>query len=118
MPRLDYGSKEDDAPQEAAPAAAPAPAEAAPAEEAAAPAEAPDDKEPPPSLEDAFYTLCTAMAGALEDDNMVAWQHCQEIQVWYTNAGADAAGDGQKHLAWAHAIQILEQLLGSALTQR
>jgi hypothetical protein len=112
MPKLDYGSKDEDVTQETAPDEATAPEVPAPA-----PAAPPDDSAPP-SLEDAFYTLCTAMCGVLEDDNMVAWQHCQEIQVWYTNAGADAAGNGQKHLAWAHAIQILEQLLGSPLTQR
>ena len=70
-----------------------------------------------PTLEDAFYTLCAAMGAVLEADDMVAWTHCQEIQAWMVNAGTDANGVSQQHLAWAHAVQLLEQVLGYSLHQ-
>ena len=72
---------------------------------------------PPPTLTDAFYVLSAALETALLDD-VPAWGHCQEIQAWMMNAGEDVAGQAQQRLAWAHAVQLLEQVLGHPLAVR
>ena len=107
MATRDHRSKDAEEVQEVAPHAATHQAHVA----------APDKHDLDPTLEDAFYTLCAALGAALEADNMVAWTHCQEIQAWMVNAGTDANGVSQQHLAWAHAVQLLEQVLGYSLHQ-
>lgn len=69
-----------------------------------------------PTLTDAFYLLCTAMAAQLVE-NVPDWQHAQEIQAWMQNAGEDANGTLQKLMAWRHAVQLLERVLGHSLSQ-
>lgn len=61
---------------------------------------------PIPTLDDAFMTLCMAMEPRL-DENMPALMHCQEIQGWFQN--------GNYQIAWQHAIQLLEGVLGVPL---
>ena len=70
-----------------------------------------------PTLEEAFFTLCAALSGRL-DDNLTAWDHAQEIQAWMVNAGDDPGGKAQQHLAWQHAVMLLEQVLGQSLALR
>ena len=60
----------------------------------------------PPTLEDAFYLLCEALCPHLED-NLPAQVHAQEIQGWHAN--------GNVTVAWQHAVQLLEQVLGQKL---
>ena len=59
-----------------------------------------------PTLQDAFTTLCCAMEPLLEE-SLPDQTHCQEIQGWYAN--------GNHGISWAHAVQLLEQVLGQKL---
>lgn len=59
-----------------------------------------------PSLHEAFMCLCAAMEPYLEE-SLPDLLHCQEIQGWKAN--------GNDHVAWQHAIQLLEQVLGQKL---
>ena len=70
-----------------------------------------------PTLQDAFYVLCHALEVHLEDD-MPRWAHAQEIQGWMADSGGDANGLGQQALAWTHAIELLEGILGRPLLHR
>ena len=60
----------------------------------------------PPTLSDAFHTLCYAMMPLLED-NQPSLIHCQEIMAWHA--------DGNVHVAMQHAVQILEEVMGVRL---
>lgn len=60
------------------------------------------------TLHDAFYLLCNAMLPLLED-NLPAYMHCQEIQGWMTDGGTNGP------IAWQHAVQVLEGVLGVKL---
>ena len=57
-------------------------------------------------LDEAFMLLCRGMIERLEDD-VPAQLHVEEIQGWYSN--------GNVAVAWAHAILVLEQVLGVPL---
>lgn len=61
-----------------------------------------------PTLDEAFHTLCMAMAPLCGDD-LVRQRHCAEIRGWLMN--------GNTLVAWQHAVMLLEGLLGSRLTQ-
>jgi hypothetical protein len=70
-----------------------------------------------PTLREAFYVLCEALAPHLVDD-MPRWTHTQDIQGWMHDAGDDATGRAQEAMAWTHAVQLLEGVLGRPLVQR
>jgi hypothetical protein len=70
-----------------------------------------------PTLREAFYILCEALAPHLADD-LPRWTHTQDIQSWMHDAGDDATGHAQEALAWTHAVQLLEGVLGRSLLQR
>ena len=59
-----------------------------------------------PTLQDAFTTLCCALEPLLEE-SLPDQTHAQEIQGWYAN--------GNHVISWAHAVQLLEQVLGQKL---
>ena len=61
---------------------------------------------PTTTLDEAFMLLCRGMIEKLEDD-VPAQLHVEEMQGWYTN--------GNVAVAWAHAILVLEQVLGVPL---
>ena len=62
---------------------------------------------PPPNLlQVAFTALCQALEPQLED-SLPDQMHCQEIQGWYAN--------GNHVVSWAHAMHLLEQVLGQKL---
>ena len=61
---------------------------------------------PTTTLDEAFMLLCRGMIEQLEDD-VPAQLHVEEMQGWYTN--------GNVAVAWAHAILVLEQVLGVPL---
>lgn len=60
----------------------------------------------PPTMDEAFHTLCRAMAVRL-DENEPARLHCDDIRGWYAN--------GNHVVAWTHAVQLLEGVLGATL---
>jgi len=60
----------------------------------------------PPTLAHAFTCLCQALEPLLEE-SVPDQMHCQEIQGWYAN--------GNHVISWAHAVQLLEQVLGQTL---
>jgi hypothetical protein len=70
------------------------------------PALAPVADPVPPTLAEAFTCLCQAMDPYLEE-SLPDQTHCQEIQGWYAN--------GNHLISWAHAVQLLEQVLGQKL---
>ena len=59
-----------------------------------------------PTLQEAFTALCCALEPLLEE-SLPDQTHCQEIQGWYAN--------GNHVISWAHAVQLLEQVLGQHL---
>ncbi len=61
---------------------------------------------PVPTLQEAFTALCQALEPLLEE-SLPDQMHCQEIQGWYAN--------GNHGISWAHAVQLLEQVLGQKL---
>ena len=58
------------------------------------------------TLDSAFMMLCDALKTHLDDD-LPAQLHCDEIQGWYAN--------GNHGIAWAHAVQILERVVGAKM---
>jgi len=62
--------------------------------------------DPKPTLDVAFVLLCQAMIVRLEDD-LPAQLHAEEIMGWHAN--------GNTGVAWAHAILLLEQVIGVRL---
>ena len=60
----------------------------------------------PNLLQVAFTALCQALEPQLED-SLPDQMHCQEIQGWYAN--------GNHVVSWAHAMHLLEQVLGQKL---
>jgi len=62
--------------------------------------------EPEPTLDAAFVLLCQAMIVRLEDD-LPAQLHAEEIMGWHAN--------GNTGVAWAHAVLLLEQVIGVRL---
>jgi hypothetical protein len=76
--------------------------EAAPASGAPAPTPA----SVPPTLAEAFTTLCAAMAPHMQD-NVPALTHLYEIQGWYAN--------GNIGPAWLHVVALLQGVLGTPL---
>ena len=67
-------------------------------------AEMPAETEP--TLDAAFVLLCQAMIARLEED-LPAQLHAEEIMGWHAN--------GNVGVAWAHAILLLEQVIGVRL---
>lgn len=60
----------------------------------------------PPTMAQAFTCVCQALEPLLEE-SLPDQMHCQEIQGWYAN--------GNHVISWAHAVQLLEQVLGQKL---
>jgi hypothetical protein len=62
-----------------------------------------------PTLDDAFFVLCRALLAQL-DDNMPERLHVQQVMGFYV--------DGNTTVWWAHAIAVLEGVVGTSLTTR
>ena len=58
----------------------------------------------PPTLGEAFQTLCAALAPCFMDD-AAAYEHCLLIQGWHGPSVAN------QHVAWSHAMQLLGRVL-------
>ena len=67
-----------------------------------------------PSLSTAFTVLCQAIDGHLTENQTLSG-HCDEIQAWHANAGGDEQHENSI-MAWRHAVQLLEGVLGHRLT--
>ncbi len=70
-----------------------------------------EDHEMMPTMDDAFATLCHAMLGKVaQEDNLALEERIHMIMGFYEN---------KLHaIAWRHAVQILEQVLGEPLVER
>lgn len=59
------------------------------------------------TLDDAFLILRQAVALYYQEENIPAYMACMETQMMFDN--------GNKNVAWAHLIQLLEKALGVPL---
>lgn len=62
----------------------------------------------PPSMDEAFETLCLALHEKLQED-LPAQMHVEEIMAWYSNGLANGPN---APVCWQHAVALLEQVLG------
>lgn len=78
-----------------------------------APHETPEPETPasvplaPPTLDEAFHTLCQALYPLLDED-LPRQMRSEEIRGWYQ--------DGNHAIAWTHAMMLLESVLGVRLS--